>query len=403
MNRFCATTFLALLLLAVLAQAQTFTTLYNFTGGSDGGGPQAGVSQDRAGNLYGTAFDGGDLNCEDSYGCGVVFELNTAGTETVLYNFCSQTNCVDGEHPATPVVRDKAGNIYGTTLYGGRPVCGNYFCGTVFKIDAAGIETVLHSFDGSDGCSPYQGLVRDKTGNLYGTTWNCGGSGWGTVFKVDSKGNFTVLHSFAGWSSDGGYPQLGHLAMDKSGNLYGLTQFGGPTGCWGYGCGVLYMLSKRGMFTALHSFGGKRDGCQPFGSVVQDKAGNFYGTTLECGSNNYGTVWKVSRTGRETILHSFVGGSTDGCYPYAGVARDPKGNLYGVTTGCGAYGGGTLYELSACGKFTLLHSFDDSDGGWPLGEVLLTAKGTLFGTASNGGTGYCGGGGCGTVWSYVPK
>jgi uncharacterized repeat protein (TIGR03803 family) len=131
--------------------------------------------------------------------------------------------------------------------------------------------------------------------------------------------------------------------------------------------------------------------------VVRDNAGNLYGTTNGCGSTGNGTIWKVSEKGKETILHNFAGGSSDGCYPYGGVARDTKGNLYGVTYACGANGYGALYKLSTSGRLTLLHSFDYSDGILPIGEVLRNGKGTLYGTTYMGGTyGY------GTVWSYVP-
>jgi len=310
----------------------------------------------------------------------------------VLYSF---TQNPDAKLPDTPVTRDKSGNIYGTTPYGGS---NNY--GAVFKIDTAGNETVLYDFTGgSDGCRPEQGLARDKAGNLYGTTYTCGSSGYGTIFRVDSAGNFTILHSFTGASSDGGSPQDGHLIMEKSGNLYGMTDLGGGSNaCNGGNCGVLYELTKNGRFTLLHSFAGATaDGCYPEGSVVQDKCGNFYGTTASCGSKNSGTIWKVSKKGKETILHNFAGGTSDGCLPEAGVARDSKGNLYGVTTYCGANGYGALYELSAKSRLTLLRSFDYSDGDGPVGEVLRTAKGTLFGTASGGGT-Y----GFGTVWKDVP-
>jgi uncharacterized repeat protein (TIGR03803 family) len=264
----------------------------------------------------------------------------------------------------------------------------------VFKIDTAGNETVLYNFTaGSDGCLPYQGLVRDEAGNLYGTAYGCGYSDGGTIFKVDSAGNFTVLHSFTGTSSDGQWPRLGHLTMDKSGNLYGVTTEGGAYSYYG----VLYELSRSGTLTVLHSFGGGSDGCLPYGSVVQDKAGNFYGTTGSCGSNYYGIVWKVSKNGQETILHNFTGGSSDGCNPIAGVARDSKGNLYGLTYQCGAHDYGALYELSAKGRFTLLHSFDYTNGGFPYGEVLRTSTGSLFSTAVFGGTyNY------GTVWKYAP-
>jgi len=391
-NRLHVMAFMAVLVLAAFAQAQTFTTLYNFTGGADGGSPNAGLIQDPAGNLYGTTEIGGSGHY---YADGVVFEVNTAGTETVLHSFGGYP---DGGGPAAPVVRDKAGNIYGTTVSGGND------CGVVFKIDSAGNETVLHTFSGSDGCGPLQGLARDKAGNLYGTTapqlcTDC--SGVGTIFKIDRAGDFTLLHTFTGGSSDGVFPYYGHLTMDKSGNLYGATWGGGA-----YGYGVLYEFSRSGKFIVLHSFNNSSsDGCYPYGSVLMDKAGDFYGTTSGCGSYYYGTIWRVSKTGKETILHNFAGSPSDGCTPYAGVSRDPKGNLYGVTTACGAnYYFGTVYELSAKGKLTLLHSFDGADGQLPLGEVLRTSAGALFGTTYYGGTSNCRiyYSTCGTVWSYAP-
>jgi uncharacterized repeat protein (TIGR03803 family) len=386
-NTRCQLTLIVVLLLEALVQAQTFTTLYNFTGGSDGAWPYAGVIQGPSGNLYGTTFGRGS-------GYGVVYELNTAGTETVRYSF---TGGLDGSEPYTPVTRDEAGNIYGAT-YGG----GTADRGTVFKIDTKGNETVLHSFTGgtSDGCHPDQGLLVGKFGTLFGTTNECGSSGYGTIFKINSAGNETILHSFVGSPSDGAYPYLGHLAMDKFGNLYGVTSTGGAANS-----GALYKLNKGGTLTLLHSFsGGTSDGCDPHGSVVLDEAGNLYGTTYSCGSNGYGTLWKASKKGKETILHNFADLPSDGCLPDAGVARDSKGNLYGVTSGCGAFGGnyGALYEFGASsgsGKITLLHSFGLSASGVavPVGELLRTSKGALFGTTVYDGTyGY------GTVWSYAP-
>jgi len=369
--------------LAALAPAQTFTTFHNFTG-SGGREPKAGVIQDSAGNIYGTTLLGGDLNCEN--GCGVVYLMNAAGKERVLHRFSGS----DGMDASTPVARDGAGNIYGTTWYGGSA---RY--GTAFKIDAGRKETALHDFSGgSDGCLPSQGLVSNKAGDWYGTTANtyCNYSYVGTIFEIDSAGKYTLLHSFSGW--DGAYPGSGHLTIDLAGNLYGVTTSGGA-----YGEGTLYELSAKGKFSVLYSFkGGTSDGCGPWGSVVRDDSGNFYGTTYGCGSKDYGTVWKVSNTGKENILHNFVGGTVDGCNPYAGVARDSKGNLYGATTYCGTSDYGTLYQLSAKGKLTLLHSFGtETDGIYPYGEVLRTSNGALLGTAGYGGT-YA----YGTVWKYVP-
>jgi uncharacterized repeat protein (TIGR03803 family) len=383
-NRLHVMAFMVALGLAALAPAQTFTTLYNFTGGPDGGNPYAGLIQDPAGNLYGTAAIGGSGNY---YADGVVFKLTADGVaETVLHSFGGYP---DGGGPVTPVIRDKAGDLYGTTAG----------WGAVFKIVTAGNESVLYSFAGDT--SPYQGLIRDTAGNLYGTTSSSYCSDYGTIFKVDRKGNYTLLRSFSGGLSDGACPYYGHLTMDKSGNLYGVTWGGGA-----HGYGVLYEFSRSGKFIVLHSFNNSSsDGCYPYGSVLMDEAGNLYGTTSGCGSYYYGTIWKVSARGKETILHNFAGTPSDGCTPYAGVARDSKGNLYGVTTACGAnFYYGAVYELSAKGKFTLLHSFDGTDGYYPLGEVWRTTDGTLFGTTYYGGTGNCRVyySTCGTVWKYVP-
>jgi uncharacterized repeat protein (TIGR03803 family) len=381
-KRFCPLTFLAAVLLATLAQAQTFTTLYSFSG-SDGSTPYASLIQGPSGNLYGTTNVGGDGSCNG--GCGVVFNLTTNGKENVVYNFQGS----DGQQPYTPLIRDGRGNIYGTTAVGGSS--GN---GTVFKIDAKGKFSVLYSFAGGavDGCQPYQGLVMDKTGNLYGTTTFCGANNQGTVFKLTRSGKELILHSFTGGTTDGGYPFYGHLTIDKFGNLYGVTEQGGPINA-----GVLYELSNKGV-SVFHGFtGGTTDGCYPEGSVVRDDAGNFYGTASQCGTNEVGTIWKVSKKGKETILHNFAGGTSDGCYPEAGVAMNSNGTLFGTTDFCGAQGDGALFKLNAKGKFTLLHSFDSSDGAKPQGEVLRTSNGVLFGTTMSGGANNVG-----TVWKYVP-
>jgi len=371
---------IVVLVLAALAPDQTFTTLYNFTGGSDGGNPYAGVIQNQSGNLYGTTAYGG------LYGYGVVYEVSSSGSETVLYPFTDNTN---GGIPWASVIRDSKGNLYGTTSYG----YGD--CGVVFQVDTAGTETVLHTFYGgaSDGCYPLQGVIMDKKGNLYGTTYHGGASNQGTVFRLTPNGTETLLHSFAGGPSDGAMPTFGHLLMDKAGNLYGVTEEGGSSRV-----GVLYKLTTKKQETLLHSFAGhSSDGCYPLGSVSMDKAGNLYGTTYACGSSNNGTVWRVSKNGTETILHNFAGGSSDGCHTYAGVVMDSTDNLYGNTYGCGANTYGTIWRLSANGTLTLLHSFDRTDGDAPIGELLRTTEGELFGTTYGGGS-YD----CGTVWSYVP-
>lgn len=364
---------------ASVAQAQTFTRLYNFTG-STGAYPKAGVIEDESGNLYGTTNSGGS----SSY-YGSVFQVSSSGAETVLYNF---TGSKDGAYPFAPIIRDSQGTLYGTTEGGG--ASGQ---GTVFMLNTAGRETVLHSFVGRrrDGCHPQGGLAIDNHGNLYGTTVDCGAHNRGTVFKLSKKGTFTLLHSFAGGSSDGARPNFTRPIVDQNGDIYGVTQYGGQAGT-----GVVYRLTKK-RITVLHSFaGGMKDGCYPIGTPAMDTAGGLYGTTEGCGAFSQGTVWKVSQKGAETILHSFAGGPADGCQPWGGPVRDSEGNLYGNTEGCGTSIYGTVWKLSG-GTLTLLHSFDGSSGEYPVGDLLRDSKGGLYGTTTQGGNFDFG-----TVWKLTP-
>lgn len=375
------------------AQAQTFTVLYNFTGSSDGATPYAGLFRDTAGNLYGTTTVGGSSNQ------GTVFVVDTSGTETVLHSFSG----ADGISPYAGVIMDAKGNLYGTTQNGGTG-CSGTGCGTVFELTpkAGGwTETVLHKFTGDpDGDYPF-GLIQDAKGNLYGATEVGGTTGIaGTVFKVSKAGKELVLHNFQGGSSDGEFPYLAGVVMDTKGNLYGDTFEGGASP---YNGGVVYKLGKSGALTVLHSFPvSEEDGEEPMGTPVVDKQGNLYGTT-STGGPDYGIVWKVSKKGKETVLHHFAGGPSDGAFPYSGVILDAKGNLYGVTTAggsgtaCGQYACGTVYKLAKNGTLTLLHSFTGSDGDYPIGGLILDANGNLYGTTVYGGSG-----GYGTVWKLTP-
>ena len=362
-------------------QAQTFTVLHSFHD-SEGARPFARLVRDVKGNLFGTTAGGG------THGVGTVFKVSKTGKETVLYTFCSRSGCTDGENPFAGLVPDTAGNFYGTTDSGG-----STGKGTVFKVDTTGTETVLHSFTGSDGENPEGGLLSDKAGNLYGTTLSCD-SCYGTVYQLSKKGRLTVLHRFAGEPTDGEYPQYTSLLMDTKGNLYGVTELGGTSNQ-----GVVYKLSRRGTFTVLHNFaGGTRDGCGPLGTPAMDKDGNLYGTAQACGSFGYGIVWRVSKTGTETVLHNFAGYPTDGANPWAGVTMDAKGNFYGDTERGGTHGYGTVWKLSKADTLTVLHSFARSDGENPIRGFLRDAKGDLYGTAYQGGSG-----GSGTVWKLAPK
>ena len=205
----------------------------------------------------------------------------------VLYEFCALTDCADGDTPFAGPIRDAAGNLYGTTIFGGNgiycTVNGVTGCGVVFKLDTAGNETVLYTFQGTtDGGSPYSGVIRDKAGNIYGTTTGGGNGngpdGCGVVFKVDTNGVETVLHTFTGQSTDGCHPYA-RLIQDKSGNIYGTTVYGGGS----LDSGVIFKVDTNGNETVLHSFTSNPDGAYPYSGLIEDEHGNFYGTTSEGG------------------------------------------------------------------------------------------------------------------------
>jgi uncharacterized repeat protein (TIGR03803 family) len=305
--------------------------LYSFEGGSDGQGPVAGLVEDAAGNLYGTTTAGGDFN-------GTVFKIDTQGNETVLYAF---TGLADGRRPQAGLVLDAVDNLYGTTFAGG---AANF--GMVFRVDTSGHETVLHSFTatGGDGAYPYAGLLRDAAGNLYGTTFGGGIYGYGTVFKVAANGDATTLYSFTG-AADGAGP-IANVISDSAGNFYGTTYMGGSQSviCNGYvGCGTVFRLTASGTESVLYSFKGAEDGANPAAGLIRDAEGNLCGTTQFGGAFGYGTVFSVDRNGKETVLHSFAG-SPDGEDPEAGLVRK-GGGLYGTTPLGGTYNSGTLFKL----------------------------------------------------------
>jgi uncharacterized repeat protein (TIGR03803 family) len=380
------------------AQAQSFVTLYTFTGLSDGGNPYGSLIRDAKGNLYGTTYAGGDLSCFAPYGCGTVFRLR-GHKETVIHRFTGGPG--DGAAPSAGLIVDKAGSLFGTTTYGGRTGCSfNIGCGTAFKIDLTGKETVLYSFTGgADGGNPVAGLIRDSAGNLFGTTFYAAGSSSGTAFKLNNTGNISVLYTFDSQA----YPYAS-LIRDPRGHLYGAT--------WGDGiycdCGTVYELHGH-KETVLYSFGQfVQDGVMPYGRLIRDAEGNLYGTTEAGGSyfcgNGCGTVFKLDKIGTATYLHTFANDQKDGEAPFAGLIRDQSGNLYGTTAYGGIYGGGTVFKVDKTGKETILHSFTGgADGAQPVAELIEDAAGNLYGTASTGGNPNCNrGAGCGVVFEIKP-
>jgi uncharacterized repeat protein (TIGR03803 family) len=380
-------------------QAQTYRILHTFTGSPDGNTPN-GVIRDAAGNLYGTTFGGGVPDY------GTAFKLAPNGKETVLYNFLAGY----GAFPSAGLIRGPKGIFYGITYQGG-----DYAAGTVFTLDKHGNEAVLHSFTPAEKGGPLAGLVRDAEGNLYGVGEGENYDSLGIVFKVNRRGKATVLHTFTG-GKDGGYPE-GLLALDKAGNLYGTTIWGGD-----HGQGVVFKFDKARKFKVVYSFTGTAgNGGSPSGPLIFDAAGNIYGTTgyggdLSCGPFGCGIVFKLDRAGKESVLHIFTGSDKahpDGAFPY-GLLRDVAGNLYGTTASGGSssncsYGNvggcGTVFKLNTTGKVTLLHSFTLGDGATP-SDLIRDRAGNFYGTTEAGGDLNCSGGfagsGCGVVFKLSP-
>ncbi len=320
------------------------TVLHSFGGGTDGNGSSGGIPgliQGTDGNFYGTTNRGGTNDT------GTVFKITSAGVEAVLHSFGPYGSGADGISPEASLIQGADGNFYGTTSYGG-----TYNLGTVFKITPTGVETVLYSFGGgTDGANPYAGLIQGTDGNIYGTTSFGGTNNRGTVFKITSAGVEAVLYSFGASSTDGAYPQAA-LIQGTDGDFYGTTAYGG-TNYWG----TVFKITPAGVETVLYSFFGSGTyGMQPRAGLVQGTDGNFYGTT-ECGGtyvgsyNGYGscarggTVFKITPAGVETVLHSF-GGGTDGSVLWSGLIQGTDGNIYGTTSFGGTNNRGTVFKIT---------------------------------------------------------
>jgi len=358
---------------ALTAQAQTYTysLLHTFVGRGDGASPYAGLIEDSAGNFYGTSYYGG------KYGLGSVFKMDSIGNVTILHSCAGGTT--DGEYVWGGLFRDAAGNLYGTTQQGG-----TYGYGTVFEYTSAGKWKLLYSFVGqfSDGSNPEAGVIRDAAGNLYGTTVNGGENVSGVVFKLTATGKESVLYNFTG-RTDGRYPTAA-LVTDPAGNFYGTTTeaYGGPgsifklapngaftllyaagsccevlrdsagdvygvAGAGAYNEGEVFEVNTSGTASILFSFNDASDGAYaPLGGLIRDGQGNIYGTTAYGGTYNQGTVYKLAPDGTETVLYNFAGYPNDGSYPYAAMTLDAQGNLYGTTASGGSADDGTVFKLA---------------------------------------------------------
>ena len=341
-----------------VAQAQTYTIIHNFTGTQDGGMPMAGLTMDRAGNLLGTTNYGGHTgdNC-GARGCGVVYKLTNRNSSWVLTPLYSFLGGNDGSNPrAANVVLTADGILFSTTYYGGGSCSGgSNGCGTVFKLQP-----------------------QPTACNSTICPWN-----------------ETVLHSFSG---DDGAGPVGALFLDPSGNADGVTSTGG----FRNGGSVFQLDASSGWMETIlfHPYG------YPGSSVTPDHAGNLYGSTF-IGTSSPGTVYQLVQSGQTWIgtdIYAFTGGS-DGGYPQAGVIFDGAGNLYGATTSGGSGGGGTVFELSPSNggwNYQVLYSFAGPNNGLlvvgPVGNLIMDSSGSLYGTTiADGANGF------GAVFKLTPS
>ncbi len=392
-------------LAAQALQARTLKVLYSLKGTPDGSGGLAAPILDKQGNLYSTTYAGGSKNW------GTVFEVDTNGKDTVLHSFVGGK---DGTTPTSGLIADAGGNLYGTTYWGGSANCfDRNGCGVVYELspgERGWKETILYAFKGaSDGAYPGDGaLVRDTAGNFYGTTLYGGSQDWpngsGVIFKLThASGRWRehVVYAFGAKSQKDGATPYGGVTLDANGNIYGTTYYGGE-----FGFGTVFKVTPDGAESILYSFTGKADGGDPESALVLDKTGNLYGTTPFGGDMNCqalyplgcGTAFKVDPSGAEAVLHTFMGYPSDGSGPAAPLIRDGAGNLYGTAGGGNsAYcedsnyqpmGCGTIFKLDTNNSETILYNFSYGISGngpvFPVGVHLI--HGSLYGATSEGGS-----------------
>jgi uncharacterized repeat protein (TIGR03803 family) len=410
--------FVLTLLSSRAVHAQTFRVIHAFTGAGDGANPAAGLTIDRGGNLYGTAYFGGHDrgNCTGT-GCGTVYKVslhNSAWIFTRLYPF---TGTGDGAGPNSRVTFSPDGTLYGSTYIGNNiynlkpPPTASPATFASWKI------SLVHQFGSvGDGSSPSGGLTFASGSAVYGTTYSggnwalCGGTGCGRVYELTrSNGSWmeVPLYDFTG-QDDGQYP-AGGVIFDHSGNFYGTTSQGGPSQF-----GVVFELTNSSGWqeNTLYGFHGGSDGKFPLAGLIMDQSGNLYGATSMGGAGNGGTVFSLMLSNGNWIsnlLSSLDGNSGTG--PLSSLIMDSAGNLYGTTYSDGALGFGSVFKLTQTGEgwiYTSLYDFTGgSDGAYPVGGVVIDANGDVFGTTyAGGGTGsFCDanfGNQCGVIFEITP-
>jgi uncharacterized repeat protein (TIGR03803 family) len=384
------------------ARSSTTEVLYSFAGEDDGEYTDTDVAIDASGNLYGTSVLGGE------FGGGTVWQLSPVGGDwvhSVLYSF---TGGADGGEPYKGVTLDGAGNLYGTAVTGGSGSCEGG-CGVAYKLTKTGTtwaQTVIHAFSGGeDGSGPGARVALDKRGNVYGMTPTGGTNGLGTIYQLHPRSNgswaLRVIHTFTG-GSDGSSGSAGKLVL-RGRHIYGAATTGGLNGS-----GTVFELTSTRSgewdFKTLYSFLGAPDGSFPYGALLFDAAGNLYGTTYYGGTNGLGAVYKLSPNDvgewSETVLYSFKTGS-DGNSSISNLVSDAAGNLYG-TTSEGGLGSGTIFKLTPgqneSWTESIAHSFQGSpDGAFPYAGMVAGSAGSFFGATVHGGDD-----GDGTIYKFTP-
>jgi uncharacterized repeat protein (TIGR03803 family) len=371
------------------AAAGSLTVLHAFSFPDEGEVPEGPLLMDAAGVLFGiTGAGGSNFN-------GVLYSLQPDGTYTVLHNFGDAA----GAFPSGRIAEDAAGNFYGTTqanpnLFGGSGY------GVVYRWSPGDIVTALHTFDGDDGKQPVSGVVRQPGGSLAGTTsTGVGATIDGTAFRVSAGGAFSTVHRF-GPVHNGRVPN--GIAQDASGTIYVTTGSGGATGpkACPEGCGVVLRRAADGATTILHRLT-PREGLGLSGGITVDGVGDVYVTTgaavIAGKQTSAGAVLRIAPSGETTILHEFKDDGVDGAGPL-GLALAPDGTLYGDTRGGGPQGFGTLWRITPSGRYAVLHDFDfTAEGGAPDGGLIVGVDGALYDATSEGGAGSDG-----TIIRYVP-
>jgi uncharacterized repeat protein (TIGR03803 family) len=351
--------------------------LFSFDG-ADGAEPTGALIQATDGNFYGVTSNGGQN------GTGAVYRISPWPNWqlTLLYSF-GPTTGTDGQNPNGGLIQASDGYMYGTTTAGG--VNGT---GSVFRISLIGTESTIYSFADStsgDAMTPYGALLEANDGNLYGTGFNGGANGSGAVFRITTAGSETVVYSFGPGSGPDAHGVRSAFIQASDGDLYGVSTFGGTNNC-----GTVFKVTLAGVESVLYSFGGNPgpDGSQPNG-IIQANDGNFYGTTWFGGPDGNGTVFKLTPAGMETVLYSFTqANSGHGLQPSAGLIQANDGNLYGTTTYGGSNGTGTVFVMTLAGSGSTLYSFGvqpGSDGQNPNQTLVQGSDGNIYGTTIEGG------------------